>query len=214
MSIKTRIVDGLGSGRQAGVDSANRLMVSPAESTPPEVGQVNRYRFHSQLLSSNGDGTGTTNMNVDGSVTMQQFTVEANEDYDLRIMKVVVIIADNLVSHSNFGNVSALTNGIELHTNESGVITKIIEDAKTGGQVIAQSALGAPYGDAATAFELSNWSGTDDAQTIVVPIDEIVPNGLRIGRGSEDHVMMMVKDDLRGLAEFTCRVIGYRHYPD
>lgn len=216
MALKIKIMDGRGSNRAASVGEDNLFQVAVNEGIPPVAGSPNRYRYFQQLVSSNGDGTGTTNMNVSGGPAedaQQKFLLNAHPDYDIRIMVIVLIIADSAIVHSNFGNISELTNGIELHTNENGDITKIIDAAKTGGQVIAQTGFAHPYGDGATSFELTNWTGTEDAQTIIVPIHDVVPGGLRIGRGTLDHLMMIVKDDLTGLTDFTARVIGYRHYP-
>ena len=157
---------------------------------------------------------GVNETGMDWEVKTAKFLVEAHADYDIRIMKIIVFIGDGSVTHGGFGGVGALTNGIELHTNESGVKTKIIDAAKTGGEVIIQSATSLAWGDAATSFELTNYtSGNDDATVVIIPIGEIVPLGLRIGRGTKDHIMMMVKDDLTGLITFNCRVLGYRHYP-
>jgi hypothetical protein len=150
-------------------------------------------------------------MNIDGT-TPQTFYISSNLDYDLYITHVVAIIADTAIVHNKFGNVDALTNGWSLYVRESGVKTYLIEEAKTGGQVLAQSGLMSPYGDLTSVNELANWTGTEDAQTITMPVTEFVPGGIRIGRGTQDRIVSLVQDDLQGLTEFTVRVLGYRHY--
>lgn len=112
-----------------------------------------------------------------------------------------------------FGNVNYLGTGWDLKVVEAGVETHLIEKAKSGGEVIAQSGFSNGYGDAATSFELTNWgSSAGDATTASMPIGEYVPGGIRIGMGTKDRIVSVVNDDLTGLDEFTVRVIGYRHF--
>ena len=157
------------------------------------------------------DGTNETAM--DWVVPTQEFRIIANADYDVRIMLIIIIVADTAVAHNAFGNISALTNGVELHIREAGVETKLLDAVKTGGQLIAQAGFAHGYGDGTTSYELSNWTGTEDAQGVVLPVGSLVPGGIRIGRGTKDHLLMRIQDDLTGLTEFTCRVLGYKHYP-
>jgi len=188
-----------------------RIVVEPGP--PPPIGESSRYRYYNKLMGSGGAGVGTTNMNVDGSSTPQTFYIEADPDYDLLVMVAVFVVADTAVVHSSFGNVAALSNGVDVKITEDGVEENVIDAAKTGGQFIAQAGFSHPYGDGAQSFELINWTGTQDAQTIVIPFHHIVPGGVRIGRGTRDTICTVVNDDLTGLTEFTARIIGYKHYP-
>ena len=52
-----------------------------------------------------------------------------------------------------------------------------------------------------------------DAQVLPMDIGALVPNGLRIGRGTSDRFQVEVNDELQTLDSFTVRVMGYRHYP-
>lgn len=213
MSVRTRIGDGGGSKRSARVDTRQALVVAPTIPDIQAQGTPNRYRYFNALLGSTGADSGTLNQAVDGSSTPQEFYVGASPDYDIRIMRVLIVIADTAVAHNNFGNVSSLSTGWDLHVEESGASTSIINKAKTGGQVIAQSGFGVGYGDGATSFELTNWTGTEDAQTIEVPVDAVLPGGIRLGRGTQDQIVSTVNDNITGLTEFYVRVLGYRHYP-
>ena len=195
------------------VTDRNQGRVVVEHGPPPPVGEASRFRYYNKLLGSTGAGSGTTNMNVDGSSSPQTFYIEADADYDLLVMLMVLIVADTAVTHNSFGNVSALSTGVDVKVTEAGVEETIIDKAKTGGQLIAQSGLSHPYGDGAQSFELINWTGTQDAQTVVIPFHHIIPGGLRIGRGTRDTICVVVNDDLTGLTEFTARVIGYKHYP-
>ena len=211
--LKTNIVGEHNGGHTAHVSDHNTLFVTQRDAEPPSIGTESRLRYYSSVLGSTGADSGTTNMNVNGAVTAQEFFIEAHPDYDLRVMAIVIIIADQNIAHNAFGGVVALANGWSLSTVESGDVTTLIDEAKTSGQVIAQAGFGHPYGGGATSFQLTKWTGTEDAHTILIPTHSYIPNGIRIGRGTKDKVISTVNDDLTGLTEFTVRLIGYRHYP-
>ncbi len=211
--IKTTVQDGSGNDHGACVTLYNALCTSWVIPPVPPVGTISRYRYYNKLIGSTGASSGVTNQNVDGSVTNQVFHISSHPDYDLYITGIIVIIAGLIVSHNNFGSIPELTNGYNLSIIEDGEETRILDEVKTGGQMIAQSIFGNSYGDGATSFELTKWTGNDDAQTVIVPVHDLLPGGIRIGRGTLDRLQSTVFDDLTGLTEFTVRVVGYRHYP-
>ena len=213
MPLEVQLLDGCSNGRRARIDSTRSLQTTIREGDAPEKGAANKYRFLSQLTSSDGVGGGTTSMDVDGSSTAQLFTVDAQEDFDIRIMKIMIFIEDTTVSHSTFGAIAALTNGVDISVIESGVETFLVQSATKFADLIEQTLAASPFGDDASAFELISVTGTADAQILPMDIGALVPGGLRIGRGTADRFQVEVNDDLTGLDLFTVRVLGYRHYP-
>ena len=114
MSLKNNIVDGTGTGFKAKVNTEHALLVSQVPNDVPVVGTPNRYRYHNEACSNT---IGVTNQAVDGSITPVEFTIDSNLEYDIHIMKIVVIIADASVVHNSFGAgspVVVLTNGWDL----------------------------------------------------------------------------------------------------
>jgi hypothetical protein len=212
MTIDVNLVDGHTS-RSVDIDGSGALKTYTGFGPLSKSGVPNRARYLTGVLGSTGIDSGTLNMNVDGSVTDQIFYVSSHPDYDIFIQSIILVIADSAVAHSNYGNVSALTNGVDLIFQESGEETFLLKEAKTGGQVLVQSGLNVPFGDGATVNELTNWTGTTDAQVIQWPVATFVPNGLRLGRGNKDRIEFQVHDDLTGLTEHTLRVFGYRLFP-
>ncbi len=196
----------------ARVNTNHALRVASTRDTIPDVGTPNRFRYMNGLLGSEDLDTGITNMNVNGSGTPQTFQVKAKEKYDIHILGLLIIIADTAIVHNKFGNIPILTNGVNIVARESGIETNIVSAVKTGGQLIAQSGMFNAYGDAATSFELTNWTGTTDAQTIYIDIGRFVPDGIRLGRGTKDCIFLTVNDNLTGLTEFTVRILGNRQY--
>ncbi len=213
MSLDTYITDGIGSKTRANVTADHALVVSQTNPKLPEPGSLNKLRYYSSLLGSTGADSGTTNQNVSGAVTEQEFYIAADEDFDIRVMKLVIFIGDNLNRHNKFGNVNALSNGWDLKFTEGGVDTFVISAAATGGEVIQQSGPELGYGDGTATWELSDYNAdSDDATLVSIPMFQIIPGGLRIGQGTKDRITSVIKDDLTGLVDFTVRVIGYRHY--
>lgn len=207
------IQDALGTKRGAGVDENHSLRVSEYAPDVPPVGTKSNYRFITGLVGSTGLDSGTTDMNVDGSSTPQTFYVGANSEYDIRIMGISILIADTGIVHNNFGTLSALSNGWDLILREGGESTTLINKAKTNGEVIVYTGSGRPFGDGAQSWELLNWNATDDALLCYYTMNEYVPGGLRIARGSDDRLRSVVNDDLTGLTNFFVRIFGYKHYP-
>lgn len=205
-----------GAERQALVGDDNSLRVEVHPGDPPDIGMPSRFQYFNKLLGSTGAGSGTTNMTVDGSVTAQEFFIDSSEDYDVRLTRLVVFLADasGNVSHGDFGGIAALGTGWDLKVEEAGVETFIIEKATTGGEIILQSGTDFGYGNTTTTWELTDFSTNADGTLVSIPIGEAVPGGLRIGRGTQDRLVSVVNDDLSsGMSQFTVRAIGYRHFP-
>lgn len=188
------------------------LHVSVHPGDPPERGQRSRYRFLTGLLGSTGLGSGTVNMNVDGSSSPQTFYAGSADEYDILIMGVSILIADTGIVHNNFGTLGALATGWDLILTEAGEETVLMNKVQTNGQVIAASGFGRSFGDGAEMNELVNWTATDDAAIAYMTFGEWVPGGLRIARGSRDRLRSVVNDNLTGLTDFRVRLFGYRHY--
>jgi len=169
-----------------------------AENTP------NRVRYYKDLTTLSG-------MNVDGSSTPVEFEIIADTDGDIYLQQLTIVIADTAVSHNDFGNISALTNGWDLEVHEQGNITPIISEAKTGGQVIYQSGV-LGVGESASSWELINHTSNQDAQLINIDLDKFVLNGIRLGRGSKDMLVSRVSDNLTGLTDFFVYVTGHKVY--
>lgn len=211
--LDVHIVDGaFGTKDRAGV-VARALCVAPIERPQPQIGASSKYRFFSQLFSSNGDGTGTTNMNVDGSSTAQEFTIDSTGDFDIRIQQLIIYIEDTVVANKTFGNVAALSTGWDLKIQEAGVETSFIEKAQTNGEVFIQT--NTPI----FGTDVNKWNiiGEADAATnqgtfVIFNLANLVPAGVRIGRSTNDRAISVVNDDLTGLTEFVVRAMGYRHF--
>ena len=66
--IEVKVTDAGGKPVGLSIDSAGYAKVAVQQAPAPPEGTLSKYRFFSQLVSSDGDGTGTTNMNVSPSL--------------------------------------------------------------------------------------------------------------------------------------------------
>ncbi len=199
-----------------GLEGATQIQITDAGAGGNGI--IGLYRVITQTsdtsLTLDRDPTnGTDETGLDWEVpSTAVFKITAAKDYDIRIMKLVIVMGDGAITHDKFAGIAAISNGWDLETIERGVATSLINKAKTTGQVIIQSATSLAWGDAATSFELTNYDSNNDAAVTVIPTGDLVPGGIRIGYDSQDSLRSTVRDDLTGLSEFTVRAIGYKHH--
>ena len=209
MPLRTLIVDP-NDLKSARVTDAGELRVTSSPyNVILDVGTENQYRYFSDYLRNDA---GSASMNVNGSVNPQQFILEPAEDADIFIMRIAIILVDGNVAHNTFGQQSALTNGWDIFVEDSGLKTYFVEKAKTGGEVIAQTGFANPWGNSGTSWELTSWTGQADATVAVLPINEFIPGGIRLGRGTYNKIEAIVNDDLTGMNDFLVRIFGYQHF--
>lgn len=195
------------------IDNGAVLVSSTPYPAAECAGELSRARLLSGYLGTTGLDLGIINANVDGSVTNQKLYIESDQEYDIYITKLLICIRDSTVTHSGFGALAALTNGVSIVAIEGGTETFLIKNAKTFAELIEQTFAEKPFGDGATAFELTDAVGTTDMQVLPFDIAKLVPMGLRIGRGTLDKVELRIADNLTGLNVFTVRIGGFRLYP-
>lgn len=76
-----------------------------------------------RCLDSLGDGTGTKNAKVDGSVTPQDFFIQPSSDQVLILENLMVVVEDTgAMGAPNYGNVSTLSNGVGLYLSLPGEV--------------------------------------------------------------------------------------------
>lgn len=212
MPIDVSLID-IKNKRHVEVATNRSLSVNILPHDLPGKGQKNVFRYFSAKIGASGFDKGVTNMKVDGSATPQKFFGGADPDADIHIMALSILIADNNIAHNTFGQIPALANGWDIEVQEAGGITKLINKAKTGGEVILQAGAFWPYGNAGTTWELTSFTGNTDATLVTMPIHQMVPGGIRLGRGTFDKIESIINDDLTGLDFFEVRIYGFKHFP-
>lgn len=155
-----------------------------------------------QYLSANGDGTGATSQNVDGSSTPVEFSIDPpeGETYILKRMNVHAING-NFNDATKYGQLTLAT-GISIHIeDEEGVVLKDFTpikikrshdwallsgiDSVTTGGVVAESFI-------------VRW-------TFAKGYDDIILNG-----DTGDKLVLIINDLMTGLTDQLCMVQGHK----
>lgn len=204
--IKAQVVDGFGTGHKLKVNGEGEanVVVHPH---PPLDETVHSLPFR-QYFSTDGNDTGATDMKVAGTLVAPiNFYIGAKRNVDIYIRTVSILIADEGAKLSEFGHITALTNGVNFFhsTNESGAIT--INDAlKTNWDFIRTSLDSTPVAKIDVQKDIE---GKVDAYTPIMSIPNVfgLPWGLRLRKGTEDKLVFSVRDTTTGVDQFD--IIGY-----
>lgn len=166
-----------------------------------------RRLYH--ILDTNGDGTGTTNANVNGSVTPVRFKFQpaANEDFKLeRLLVQVGDTAPGGLSADGYGDLSALTNGLGLGIYQSSDDTQVLD--LTSGLPIKDNA---DWGRVCYDASLDNYGTGDDFLRVRWTFSKDADQPLTL---TDDHYFgLVVNDDLTGLTRHYFSLRGWRVRP-
>ena len=205
--ITSRIQDGEGRGHYAKVTPENVLEVIN-HGHPPKSETLFAIPFRSYFKNSSD----SLDMAVDGSVTQDNFNVSAVTNRDVYLRSISVLIGDGGTPALNkFGNLSALTNGIEIVyvTQDNGEF--IIHDGiKTNLEFIRLGVDTAGIGTGTDAFLADvSGGGTEKSYLPTIDLQETfgLPFGLKLRQGTTDYLRFTVRDDLSTLTTFN--IIAY-----
>lgn len=177
----------------------------------PPIGEtVPAYPF-SQWFTDNGGESGSSDMAVDGSTTPVEFSIAARDDVDIYIKTISILISDNSATLDKFGNLTALTNGVDFKYFNQVIGEVSIQDGMKTNLDVIRVGLGSPaVGDGSSAFR-ADTSGAG-ADTYLPFFDLSLtfgfPWGVRIKAGSTDRILFRVNDLLTGLDAFNIKGFG------
>ncbi|MHA1949993.1 MAG: hypothetical protein ACW987_08980 [Candidatus Thorarchaeota archaeon] len=178
-----------------GSDGAGLVQQTGATSLPP--GAVPNEIVYSQFFDSVGDGSGSIDMNVDGSVSPILFKIKPDPDKDIIISRIVLFLSDSQIQLKRFGFIPELTIGFEVDLFQAGESTDVIPFATTNMNLIQFA--GGNFGQ----FDNIDAANND---ALLVTFDLGVD--VRIVAGTLDELQARVNDDLTGLEEFTALGLG------
>lgn len=206
--IKTTIVDGHGRGGRLKINGEGELAVT-VHTHPPTDEEIAALPFR-QYFTDDGFDTGSNDLRVDGSTTNVEFSINAQQDKEVYIKTLSVVIADASATLNKFGNITALTNGVEFYwfNTETGVIQ--IHEGLTTNFEFVRLGVGQPsFGNTTNAFRASNVSGSSEGYipTIDLAVTFGLPWGVRLRKATTDKLVFKVRDDLTGVDAFN--IIGY-----
>lgn len=206
MSIKTKVFGGKALNElSVNADGSLNTYVIPA---PPSVDQQ-ALPFAEYIKL---DGTGTTSMVGNGSVTNLDFYIGA-KSYDVYVNTLVFEILDAGATLNNFGALAALTNGLDFYYFNQKNGKYIIETGlKTNYDMITLANFQPAYGTGNGAFLMTDAIGASEAFVGVIDLEDVfgLQWGLKLRANSTDRLGFTVKDNLTGVDFMTVKVYGIR----
>ena len=205
--IKTKIV-GTGNSNELRVNGDGSIDVFIIPQPPADAEQLTLPIAEYMKLN----GTGTTSFLIDGSVTNQDFYVAA-KDYDVYINTIVFEIADAGATLSKFGNLAALTNGLDFYYFNQTQARYVIESGlKSNYDFIKLANFEPSFGTAANSFQLTNAISSAEAYVGVIDLEDVfgLQWGLKLRANSTDRIGFTVKDNISAIDAMTIKVYGIR----
>ena len=203
-------------GKDALVNPEQALVCTRQFPEVPPPGTQNRFRFFIDTMKDvNGeDRYALVPGNRDN---VPEMTFEADPDFQTHVMAIQVVIGDGTVRHDRFGNL-IINNDFRIILTNDKEDNQSITVGKTGGQLLLTSGMFEPYGYTDTTNELVNHFSTTDAQTILIPLWQMFPDGrgFVLPQASDSaKISLFYVDDFAALdaASSVVRVMGYRRYP-
>jgi hypothetical protein len=210
MAIKVVQSDGFGTDFKALISGEGALQVIN-HGHPPKTETLFAIPFRERFANS----AGSTDMAVDGSSTNVDFKINAISDRDVYIKSISVIIGDGGTPNLNkFGNLSALTNGVELCYVTQDLGAFVVHDGvKTNLEFVRLGVDTAAIGTGVDAF-LADVSGGGTEKSYIPTLDLVetfgLPFGLKLRADTTDFLTMKIRDDLTGLTTFNAIAYGIR----
>lgn len=212
MSIKTRILDGLGRGTEARVED-QALLVSQY-TCPPLIPQKNR--IFRQYMTDDGLPTGDEDMRVNAALaTPIQFWIPADDEDDRYIAAISFIIADAGANLNEFGDIAALANGCRLFYDSQEQEVEI-HGTLTSNWDFVRLCLGQPpFADGVPggAFRATNVVGNSEGYIPVLYLKDLMwPYGVKLDRGTNQRLVLEVRDDTRAVDGFDAIAYGFDRF--
>ncbi len=209
-----QIQDGGGGGSCARV--VDDSLLTSANISPPLLPQ--KVKVFRQYMTDDGTATGTSDMDVNGSVTPVEYWIPSGNDADRYIATISFLLAKSGAALNEFGGSTALTNGCDLEYQRTGGETITIHGALKSNFDIVRLCMGVPaFGTGNAAFKVNNAIATDEAFIPVFDFTRILPPyGLKLDMGSTQKLIMRINDNLTAgayLDNFDVIAYGFDRMP-
>jgi len=207
--LKTRIVDGNGTDKQASVLATGELLVSTYQS-PPLLSQ--KTKIFSQDFTDDGTATGSNDLGIDGSGTAVDFYIPASETNDIYITKITFIFGYGASAEAfEFADSGAqVTNGVKISYLDTNSVETVIANPKANYGFMQLS--GQPI--STTNWEARGFAATGDYGYFVnIFIKDLMPPyGVKLDRGTQQRMTITIRDDCSDADLFNCWAIGFERF--
>ena len=194
------------------------------DSVYPPITNDRQIILYVDDLTLNNDGV-TTDMKVDGSVTTQEFSVNADSEFDIFINWVSFFIAAELVvtDLGEFGGITTpLTNGCQLiyeNSDEGDII--IGDNLQTNYDLLRMCNMNPQFGLVSNQqFKIVQaFSNQDDGYLFILKFSDYgyeqeYSGGIRLKAGTTDRLVFKIRDNLNvtpsDISSFDGRVYGFK----
>ena len=200
--IKTKVINE--NGQSLNIDNEGNLN-TVAHKRPPLVQQTTLLPLREYFTNN-----GSRDMDVDGSVTPVDFSINANANRQISVKSMFVSIVDAGATLSEFGNIPALTNGVEFiwQSQDFGEIV-IADELKSNYDFVALGGGQPAFGNQANAFKAQNVIGVEEAYLAFVDFQVLFgfEFGIPLRKGTKDRLLFRINDDASPV--FSFRAIAY-----
>jgi len=211
VSVNTVITHG-GDGElfDATVNNQRALYTTQVADPPAIVQKSIPFR---QYLTLDGTANGANSMLVNGSVTPQEFYVQASNTADRYLTTLSFVLSDAGATLNSFLNIGALTNGCDVFyertTGEPTIATGLVSNFD-----FVRFGVGAPsFGTAANSFRANNVEGNAEGFLPVIDLRIFSPwgVGLKLDAKTKQRFVVRINDNIGGggIQRFDCLAYGF-----
>ena len=187
------------------VDEAGAVYVNPIP-FPPILKQPTQP--FAQYFTDDGTSTGSNDMGVDGSVTAQDFYVQADSQNDLYIKEISVLVGYGTSGQPyQFADSTALTNGVRIFYENTSGEKNIVEAIKDNSDFLRLST---------DDIVLNNWEVrgvgalNDYGYIINIDITKFSPDiGVKLDAGTTQRLIVRIQDDATNADIFNMSTRGF-----
>ena len=198
--LTSQISDGNGGANKLKINDEGEIGV--VVHTHPPIKESRTGLPFRQYFTIEGTPEGDNDMIVNGSTTSVDFCIPAEPDKDRFVKFIAVKLADAGAAFNEFGNLSALTNGIEFVWESQEIGELIIHDGIKDNLEWFRLSNQVP-----TIIDLSG--GGADAVIVGIDLAKMFGSqwGLKLTAGTTEKIIFRVNEALAGLDEFN--IIGH-----
>ena len=208
----------------------NVIIQDPKKGRTARVADIDHLKVLSSNVPAFGEPTiqiayrdyfrnaaGSENMNVTGSLASPvDFNILAHTgSCDRYIKSISFELLGSAARLSDFGNITALTNGVDIiYFNpevENGFVNISIDGIKSNWELLRLCKGDPAFGNTNNAFRASNVVGASDAYIPFLDVSIVfgLLNGIRLRAGTNDKIIIRINDDLASVTGFTAVASGF-----
>ncbi len=140
---------------------------------------------------------GSSNLNVNGSVTPVEFTITPPVGKTWYIHNISLVLEDNAINFTKFGGILALTNGVDFKVKQNGLLEELLTNIKNNGEFYT------------FANQVLLESSAIDILVIQVNIKTNTGTTFKLINSTSDNFKVVINDDLTAINKFQIVVRGY-----